>query len=246
MTKANYIVIFFLGLLSCNMDDEPGTVILQDSLATLVSNNTVEIDNVISCASGVVDQENTIIAYFYPRPGSSDFRYYETSTIEDDKNDYQNYRRVAIEPSDLFNGYLKKFTRTIPEEKWVIITFFEEEKLHLSNPIHLKHITKPTEYTDTVFIDESMPENPIFSWQDGTLMDSAIYFQVISDVTNNLLSGTYTTEKTFQYYNISNVVLNITRETPPQLIPANSYDFTLMGVSEDNWVNLLIQKNFTP
>jgi len=158
------------------------------SLAAQVRINAVEIDNVIACASSSNTDQNTIVAYVYPRSGATDIRYYETSGIDVDKSDYQEYRRIDIEPSDIFNGYLKKFTRFTTQEKWVIITFFENDTLHISNPIRLKHQSKPTD----------------------------------------------------------NVVLNITRETPPQLDPEQSYQFTLMGVSEDNWVNLLVQKEFQP
>jgi len=40
---------------------------------------------------------------------------------------------------------------------------------------------------------------------------------VITDETNELLSGTYTFETQFQYYLLDNVVLNITEETPQTL-----------------------------
>jgi len=136
--------------------------------------------------------------------------------------------------------------RTTAKEKWVIITFLENNTLHLSNPIRLKHKSTPTEFTDTVMIDLTTPEHPIFSWEDGLFKDNAIYFQVISDANNTLLSGTYTTEKTFQYYDTAHVILNITNDPPPNLIPSALYNYTLMGVSEDNWVNLFIEKNFIP
>ncbi|MDY8134772.1 hypothetical protein [Aquimarina sp. 2201CG5-10] len=245
MNKINLIVgVLVLSLVfSCDTND--ATIQIDNSLASLVAVNSIEIDNVIACASGSKDEENTIIAYAYPRDGATDLRYYETASITDDKNNYQNYNRILIEPEDFFNGYLKKFTRITEEEKWVIITFFENNKLHLSNPIRLKHLTKPTEFTDAVSIDMSQQTMPSFMWEDGIIAENKIYFQVISDVNNDLLSGTYTFEKEFQYYKLDNVVLNITQETPPQLNPMNSYNFTLMGVSEDNWVNLFIERNFT-
>ncbi|WP_299605626.1 hypothetical protein [uncultured Aquimarina sp.] len=245
MSKNNYIVCLLCCILyACNSDEN--TIALNATLATLVSSNDIEVDNVIACASGSESDENSIIAYVYPRPEATDIRYYETSDIDVDKNDYSNYQRILIESTDFFNGYLRKFTRNTDEEKWVIITFFEEEKLHLSNPIRLKHKTKPTEFTSQVNIDLATDNMPVFSWQDEVFDDNAIYFQVVSDSDNELLSGTYTFEKQFQYYKTENVVLNITMGTPPQLDPMNSYNFTLMGVSEDNWVNLLIQKEFQP
>ena len=75
-------------------------------------------------------------------------------------------------------------------------------------------------------------------------LSNVIYFQVISDANNTLISGTYTIDKWFQYYNLANIVLNITIGTPPNLIPSDEYNFTLMGVSEDNWVNLVVEKSF--
>lgn len=247
MTKIHYIVftVFVFCVLSCDTNVEENMQ-SNDSLASLVAVHTIEMDNVIACASGLKNEKNTIIAYVYPRAGATDIRYYETLSIHEDKNDYQKYRLVDIEPIDFFNGYLKKFTHTITEEKWVIITFFEDEKLHLSNPIRLKHQTKPTEFTDEVTIDVTVERMPIFTWQDGILAENKIYFEVISDTSDALLSGTYTFEKRFQYYKLDNVVLNITQEIPPQLNLMDSYNFTLMGVSEDNWVNLFIEKSFEP
>ncbi len=245
MARSKYIITLIIGCLvcSCNQDDE--TVALDTSLAALVAANTIEIDNVIACASGSANDQNTIIAYVYPRPGTTDIRYYETSDSNADKNDYTEYQRIAIEPTDFFNGYLKKFNRTTTDEKWVIITFFEDGKLQLSNPIRLKHKSKPTEFTDAVTVTNSMTTMPFFMWENGIFTDNAIYFQIVSDASEELLSGTYTFEKEFQYYILDNVVLNITRETPPALDTNVPYNFTLMGVSEDNWVNLFIEKQFS-
>ena len=87
---------------------------------------------------------------------------------------------------------------------------------------------------------------PRFSWEDGIIDESVIYFQIISDEANNFISGTYTFEKEFTFYDLSNVVLNITDTTStPTLEPNQDYKFTMMGVSEDNWVNLFIEKEFT-
>ncbi len=242
MTKSAYIVLLICTILfSCTNDDDTQE---NDSLASLVAVNEIVKDNVIACAALSKTNPNTVLAYAYPRPGATDLRYYETTSIADDKNDYTHYKNIDLEPSDVFNGYLKKFARTTSQEKWVIITFFENDKLHLSNPIRLKHLTKPTEFSSEANVNNETTGMPMFSWNDGTIKENKIYFQVISDTSNNLLSGTYTVEKQFQYYNLDNVVLNVTTNTPPELNLMASYNFTLMGVSEDNWVNLFIEKNF--
>ena len=245
MRKTNFLwVCFLVLLLSCNSDNE--TIVEQDddgSLATLVAQNTIEIDNVIACASGS-ENPNEIIAYVYPRPGASDIRYFETETVTVDKNDYQNYTQVLLPEGDFFNGYLKTFTQQTAVEKWVIISFRESGILHLSNPIRLKHQTQNTHFTDIVSIDQSQTGMPLFNWEPLVQPQDAIYFQVVSDASNELLSGTYTFEPQFRYYQLGNVVLNITEETPPELISQTPYGFTVMGVSEDNWVNLIMDKSF--
>ncbi|MGI9551707.1 MAG: hypothetical protein ACR2MT_10935, partial [Aurantibacter sp.] len=118
-------------------------------------------------------------------------------------------------------------------------------KVHLCNPIRIKKDSKPTEYLpDSVAVTNINTIMPRFEWSDGTHDDSVIYFQVVSDNQDDLLSGTYTNDRNFRYYDTTNVVLNITRELPPQLDPNGAYKFTLMGVSEDNWVNLFVELPF--
>lgn len=244
MEYIKYILIVFL-LISCDDDDttENTDVNTVETLADLVAQNDIEIDNVIACASGS-DNLNEIIAYVYPRPGATDLKYFETTNATVDKNDYSEYIEIDLPTQDFFNGYLKTFTRQTTEEKWVIVSFRESGILHLSNPIRLKHQTTNTAFTDQVTVDQTEFGMPLFTWANLSDEENAIYFQVVSDQTDELLSGTYTFEEQFQYYELDNVVLNITLETPPELISETNYGFTLMGVSEDNWVNVLAQRSF--
>jgi hypothetical protein len=63
-------------------------------------------------------------------------------------------------------------------------------------------------------------------------------------VDGDFISGTYTYDNYFEYNITSNVVLNINTIMPENLVLDTTYNFTLMAVSEDNWVNLVIQKSF--
>ena len=226
-------------IFSCSTDALNEEVTLDNALA----GKRIVLNNVIACAAS--NENNDVISvFFYPRPGTANFQYFETEDSTFDKNDFDNYIPVVVPIHDVFNGYLKKFEVSVTQEKWVIVSFDEGGETHLSNPIRLKQKTKPTEYASqnvSVGMSTSMPE---FSWRDGLYKDSIIYFQVVSDSQNNLLTGTYTHEKRFQYSNLDNVVLNITKGTPPTLKENASYSFTLMAVSEDNWVNLFAEKEF--
>lgn len=243
MLRCYFSLIILALLFSCGNDDEATPVRALVDLDVLVAENTVARDSVIACASGSENPDEYIV-YAYPRPGVEDIRYFETDSIGVDPNDFSNYSQVDITEEDLFNGYLIQFTRQTVEEKWVIISFFENDILNLSTPIRLKHQTQNTIFTEEVSIDQAQLGNPLFDWNSITHSEDIIYFQVISDANNDLLSGTYTFEPQFRYYELDNVVLNITRETPPNLIINDDYQFTLMGVSIDNWVNTIVQRRF--
>ena len=214
-----------------------------NTLANMLTGRETVLGNVIACAAS--NEDPSIVSIFlYPRSGVTNIGFYQTESVVVDEADFSGYTKGEGELLDVFNGYLLKYEVSPTKEKWVIVTFEEEGKVHLSNPIRLKQNTKPTEYLpQNVAIDDN-GIMPIFSWQDGTFNDSAIYFQVVSDGNNNLLSGTYTLDKTFQYYQLDNVVLNITTEAPPPLALNDSYKFSLLAVSEDNWVNLFSEVEF--
>ena len=240
MKKVTYIIISFFVFLSC---DENSDNILLQTLETYTNGQVTEMGSVIACAAS---DENTgdILTFYYPIEGSTDIRYYETNNVDVDNTKLSNYTRISLNSEPFFNGYLGKFTQSASNEKWIIITFELDNEIKISNPIRSKQISKPTVWTDEVTINQSQSGMPNFSWEDNPVGDNAIYFQVLSDENNNLFSGTYTYENQFQYYKTSNVVLNVTTQTPPDLILNRNYNFTLMDVSIDNWVNWVVQKPF--
>lgn len=240
MNKIVYITLCFTLLLSCSSDEDDDAL---QTLATYTKGQTIEIGAVIACAASDKDT-GEILAFYYPELGASNIKFYETTTTEVDETHFENYTENRLNPEPFFNGYLGKFTLNATNEKWIIITFELDGEIKISNPIRTKQISKPTVWNDLVTIDQSQSRIPNFMWQDNAEGDNAIYFQVVSDNDNNLLSGTYTFENNFQYYNIDNVVLNITINSPPDLILNEKYNFTLMDVSLDNWVNLVVQKTF--
>ncbi|MEX0289279.1 MAG: hypothetical protein AB3N14_09200 [Flavobacteriaceae bacterium] len=238
-----HLVVLLIFTLGCSTDGEEGITLRQ-----AIGNKEIVLDNIISCAASN-ENDNLISVFLYPRNNVSNISYFETANAEVDKNDLNNYVEVTAPLLDVFNGYLLKFELEISEEKWVIVSFEEDGKIHLSNPIRLKQISKPTEYLpQNIGIDRTEVAMPVFNWQDGSYDDTKIYFQVVANEENTLLSGTYTFERTFQYYELDNVVLNITEGVPPMLLQDNGYSFSLLGVSEDNWVNMfsVIEFDLTP
>lgn len=241
--KTYFIFVFLLMCFSCSSDDD---VTVPRTLADYIAISSHKPENeVIACAASKNGDNSTSYIFYYPIPDATEIRYFETSSVDDNKDDFSLYKEIELTKEDVFNGYLGRFVKTSTSEVWCVVTYKVNGEFYKSNPIRLKNQTKPTEWTDVVDIDISTSLQPKFTWDDGTVKENVIYFQVVTKSNNDLLSGTYTYDKWFQYYQLSNIVLNVTRETPPDLILNDQYGFTMMGVSEDNWVNLVIQKSFT-
>ncbi|QCW98687.1 hypothetical protein FGM00_00570 [Aggregatimonas sangjinii] len=239
MRHISPVLSLFL-ILSCSTDQLDG----EGTLDAFTDDIEVVPDNVIACAASN-ENDDLISVFLYPRDGAANIQYFETETTDVDKNDLKEYRPKSAPIKDVFNGYLKKFEVSLATDRWVIIAFDEGGKRHLSNPIRIKQQTKPTEYLPQNISVDSSSTMPNFTWQDGAYSDTKIYFQVVSDSAENLLSGTYTFERNFQYYDLENVVLNITKNNPSALKSGNSYGFSLLAVSEDNWVNQFSSVSFT-
>ena len=241
-------LIVILSFFSCSKNDELQENILADFIEL---NSSLELADLIACAGGKEDglfgagTEPTAV-FFYPIEGATDFRYFEAENVADSL-DFSKYVAKDLIAEPIFNGYLWKFNNVpFTGERMGVVTYRTPGKLHTCTPIRQKTPVKPTEVNPDLgnVLEEGV--NPTFTWEDGQIKESVIYFQVISDEDDNFISGTYTFEKNFTFYELDNVVLNITDTTALPVLEANKdYTFTMMGVSEDNWVNLLIQKEFT-
>lgn len=244
--KRYFYFLTFLLLWACSEDSEQSTIEPAiPTLATIIEDREISESSVIACA-GSNEDPSEVTVYVYPRPGVTDIRYFETQEVDLDPNDYANYTELDVSLGGLFNDFLNVFIVSPETERWVIITFEEDGILNISNPIRFRHITQATEFLpqNVSLSNETDPIMPEFTWVDGTFDDAIIYFHVVSTANNDLLSGTYTFERNFQYYVLDNVVLNVTEEEPPNLDLGVPYNFTLLSVTEDNWVNLFSEIPF--
>lgn len=238
-----FLFIALLLIISCNNKDN--NINLSESILNeyLLINNNRALDEVIACA-GNNESRSEVYIYYYPITGSSEIRYYETETTSVNPNDFSNYKLQNLPTSPVFGGKLSRFTRTAKTEAWGIVTFITEGKIHKSNPIRLKQTTKPTLYTDRITIRDEETTMPKFSWNSSVYNDDAIYFQALVNNSNTFISGTYTVNKCFRYYDTTNVVLNINQGRPESFNPMAIYTMNILGVSKDNWVNIHARKTF--
>lgn len=210
-----------------------------------------DLGEVIAYAGNADNNENLTYIFYYPVTGASDIRYYEADSVNVNPNDFKNYRRKNVPVTPLFGGVLKRFSRQDSKEGWGLVTYVLQGKLHKSNPIRFKNKSVRTTWSNKVSISYPSPLEPKFIWSDFG-KENEIYFQVVSDEdTENdeekFLSGTYTLDTSFQYGNNSNVVLAINEtETTVDLVEDKEYTFTMMGISQDNWINVIVEETFVP
>ncbi len=248
-----FLIIFLAG---CDRDE---SFIQSDGntytlLSYIRDNPNLQLSNeLIACAAGgqigyLDDLDFPVSVFFLPINGAIDLRYFEAGSVNIDKKNFSLYVEKDFKDVPIFNGFLRRYKHPgAADDVWGRVTFTSANRLHISNAIRIKVNSKPTEFNpDLLHIDLTVSTEPLFTWEDGIIKENAIYFQVISDEQENLISGTYTYDKHFRFYDLSNVVININDVNPPPILVTNrDYTFTLMGISEDNWVNLIIEKEFT-
>ena len=250
--KIPRLPVFALALTLTACSENSEIPLNEEVLADYIEiNSHLELDDLIACAGGRMNglngqSDSPTSVFFYPISGATDFRYFEAVDVADSTN-FNQYFRKEIPSEPIFNGYLWKFNNSeFSDERMGIVTFLTEGKLHFCTPIRQKTNPKPTEVNPGLLTIQENNTSPSFQWSDGLIDENVIYFQVISDLDGNFISGTYTLEKNFTFYNLENVVLNISQTDPvPALEVDQEYLFTLMAVSEDNWVNLFVEKEFS-
>ena len=229
-------VILLLSILwvfcACSDDVELQENVLADYIEL---NKSLELADLVACAGGKVDgllgtpAEPTDV-FFYPVAGATDFRYFEAVDIAD-SIDFSKYLAKDLPSEPIFNGYLYKFNNEpFAGERMGVVTYKTPGKLHVCTPIRQKTNDKPTEVNPDLVEIVEQGVNPSFTWTDGLIDENVIYFHVISDSDNNLISGTYTIDKEWTFYDLSNVVFNITDpEADPMLEPNKVYFYTHDG-----------------
>lgn len=225
----------------CSKNDSPTPTDLESYLNT----KTHTIGDVIACAGSNKDN-NQILVYFFPRIHTSNYKLYLSNNSNVEKTNFKEYTWKNVTDTNTIGNTLRAFEleNTIPN-LWAIVSFEENNQISFSNPINLKHLISPTIYNNQV--DITPLQKPIFKWENTLGKDhtkNAIYFQILNNKVNQLLSGTYTLNTNYTYLNNSNVILTITPNNNTSLKANENYNFLVMGVSEDNWINFISDKTF--
>ncbi len=218
--------------------------------------------DLIACAAGGQmamggEGKEPVSVFFYPMDDKwdvTDIRIFEAESIETDTLNFASFQEKRWPAEPVFNGYLRRYaTGYKARETWMVITCLTNDTLHTSGMIHLRVDTQPTVVDMSGITLTEDTSGLRFNWPgaissgdtDSASPVDAIYFEVVSDGSMNLISGTYTREPDFTFYDTRNVVINIHDTDPsPTLDSGQDYEFMVMAVSRDNWVNRILKRRF--
>ncbi|MDB3907551.1 hypothetical protein N9355_08770 [Crocinitomicaceae bacterium] len=230
------ILLGVLVLAACNKKPT------QSDLEQFVAENQGRTEDfLIACAAGNMEEfmgstERPISIFYYNVDGASTASLY-VKLEEGKKDDLCYYSKVNEAPEALFNGRMGRFTVSkYYTDKWVIVTYSTGFSYNVSDPILLRADSHPTVDISNKLAVMGDSLQPEFNWFADPVKGNVIYFSLISNAANDFVSGVYTEEKEWDFYDFSNVVLNVTPTMSPTLDAQDSYVYTNMGVGENNWV----------
>lgn len=230
--------LLLLFLQGCKGELEEPTFLLSQ-VRQFYADFDVEETLAFACADESID--NLTYIYFYPPEGATNIQYFETRNLQSVKTNLNAYNKRILEMEDVFQGKLKRLLRIGEEDAFAIITFLVDDKFYQSEPISIKRQRLGTIYDNLVNLDFSTALQPKFSWNPA--VDNQFYHQVVSDVNDNFLTGTFTELPTFRYGSFNNVIdvisLNI-----PDLVLNEDYKFTLFAIDVEFWVNVISTRDF--
>ena len=207
--KKIVFLIICISILSCSQDSD---ITVSRNLQEYINENQNVVENkVLAFAANAEANTGLTSIFYYPEAGASDIRYYELTNSSLDENNFVNYRRQSLDSEEVFGGKLERFSRSGSSESWCLVTYIKEGVLRISEPIKLNNSSKTTVYSDDVTIDYSSTLEPNFTWEDGLRNESVTYFQVFTDEEEAFISGTFTEDTFFQYYDETKDNINATR-----------------------------------
>ena len=244
--KPQILIFSVLVLLGCTKD----VVSVRSDLESYIEDyKHLDTDYLIACAGGnnasfMGSTETPISIFYYKVDGFEDVQIFETS--DPNYTDYSSYHKVDLSHENLFNGRMGRFlSPSISNLRYMIVTYVTDSKIHISEPIRIDAATFPTvDIANELTIQEDSI-HPIFNWQNDNVNGNVIYFSLVSDSNDNFISGIYTEVKNWQFYDLTDVVLNVTPTSNPVLDPSSSYQYIHMGVDDNNWVRSFTSKSFS-
>jgi len=229
-----------------------------ESLQSFILNNNLieQPDSLIACAfSGNhaflpqgLGADVRILSYSYFEEG--EFLYFHSTDRVSASGDFNHYTyRRPLGSRSVADGFFEVLPMVQPAagafERMIVVRVIGD-KAYLSNTIFIKGVDELTAAFPNALATENLGQgSQRFIWPEDP-GDNVIYFQLLTDGTDRVVSATYTVAPEFTYYQTDNVVLNVSPGTPPASLSATDgpYRMTVMGVGANNWVNFIRDASF--
>lgn len=238
------IILVNISILSCS--EESGIDAALKNLQNVIENQQHSKNALQGFGVKQKNSANFSEIIFYSNHTDTDFKIYASDSININPNNFSeytliNYTEILTHPIDSHYVYNLEGNT----EKWVIVTEETTDNLLVSEPIKINITSSPTNYHNDLSISKRSLGRAKFDWLDKPDDLNKLFLEILENEDGEINSITYTKENTFTYFNLSNVVTNLSPTDPPQLIENNTYKITVMSIDENNWVKSVIEKEFT-
>jgi hypothetical protein len=195
-----------------------------------------------------MDSTGDPISVFYlPPENSTEYKYFESDKYNINVNDLTTFYEKKLESIAEFSGSFIRFLHpSLDFPRWARISCKKNGQILISNAFMINTMSDSTKYCPGLLaFDFDRPTQPLFSWYNDTIPGTSMYLQLLSGADQEIISGTFTTDHYFQFYDLSNVIRNIHDVTPlPVLTKGQICTFTLMGLGPDYWVEMMSDTTF--
>ncbi len=239
------LILTALVVFSC-VKDESVPIIFDNTtrLSDDIQNHLYQTDAIFAFAASCELDSNVIDIFVVVEENAEDIKFYETNSANVNPGFLSNYTLLEIQPTLSSSDILWKFRHNFLREEWVIMTYRVENKIKLSSPIRIKNIIQQTQYLEDITINQEESTKPLFNWNVESYENNAFFFELMNNTEQEVLSLTLTNENRFRYFDLENVTLNLSNHIPPNLVLGDSYEFIVLDISIDNWINTVYSNNF--
>ncbi|WP_111682239.1 hypothetical protein [Winogradskyella tangerina] len=243
--KKIILLAVFIAITSC-VKNESVPIVFQNNtfLPEDLENNLYQTDAIFTFAGNDLANSDHTNIYAVIEEGASDIKFYETDTPNINEQDLYRYLLMEIQPTLISDAKIKTFRHTFLRDEWIIMTYKIEDKIKLSSPIRINNLFRQTDYIEDIVIDQGMSGSANFEWSVQSAENNAFFFEIMKDQNDAVLSLTFTNDSHFQYFDLTNVTLNLSQNVPPNLVQDENYEFTVLDIGLDNWINTVHSRAF--
>lgn len=243
--KRTLVIIIVTVLTSCIKDDSV-PIVFEDIviLGNELGDNLYQTDAIFAFAANDQTESAHTNIYTVIENGATDIKFYESDYPNINSQDLFSYKLMEIQPSLINDAKVKTYRHTFLRDEWIIMTYKIDNKIKLSSPVRINNLFHPTNFIEAVNIDQDLNGSASFNWDVQSYDANAFFFEIMKDDNSQVLSLTFTNDSNFQYFNLANVTLNLSENTPPSLEQGRNYDITILDIGLDNWINSVYNRTF--